>query len=358
MRILHVITSLYTGGAEKLMTDLLPRLKEKGIEVELCVFNGTVTPFYEQLKNDGITIHSFGNGSVYNPLHIFKLIHLIKKGNFDIIHTHNTASQLFGAIASLFTNKKICTTEHNTSNRRRNWRLYRSVDRMMYNRYDHIICISPETKINLLNSLSRISCPISIIYNGVALNKFNIQSDNILPKKNSYKTIIQVAGFRPQKDQDTTIKALKYLSDKYHLYLVGDGIRHNDLKNLVETLSLNKRVHFLGIRNDIPQLISYADFVVMSSHWEGFGLAAVEGMAAGKPVIASDVDGLREVVAGAGVLFESGNEKDLAEKIMQLDSNSKLYESISKKCIERAKEFDISKMVDGYMQIYTLIENI
>ena len=87
-------------------------------------------------------------------------------------------------------------------------------------------------------------------------------------------------------------------------------------------------------------------------------MAAVEGMAAGKPVIASDVDGLREVVAGAGVLFESGNEKDLAEKIMQLDSNSELYESISKKCIERAKEFDISKMVDGYMQIYTLIENI
>lgn len=358
MRILHVITSLYTGGAEKLMTDLLPKLQEKGLEVELCVFNGTVTPFYEQLRNDGITIHSFGNGSVYNPLHIFKLIHLIKKGNFDIIHTHNTASQLFGAIASLFTNKKFCTTEHSTSNRRRNWRLYRSVDRMMYNRYNHVICISPETKDNLLKFLSNASCPISTIYNGIDLNKFNIQSTHILSKKNNFRTLIQVGGFRLEKDQDTTIKALEYLPDKYHLYLVGDGVRHKDLKNLVETLSLQKRVHFLGIRNDIPQLMSYSDFVVMSSHWEGFGLAAVEGMAAGKPVIASDVDGLREVVAGAGVLFEPGNEKDLAEKIMQLDSDSKVYELTAKKCFERAKEFDISKMVDGYLKIYTeLLKN-
>lgn len=358
MRILHVITSLYTGGAEKLMTDLLPRLKEKGMEVELCVFNGTITPFYKQLKDDGITIHSFGNGSVYNPLHIFRLINLIKKGNFDIIHTHNTAPQLFGAIASLFTNKKFCTTEHNTSNRRRNWQLYRPFDRMMYNLYNHIICISSETRVNLLNSISSTSCPISTIYNGVDLKRFNIQSAHILPKGNVYRTLIQVAGFRLQKDQDTTIKALRYLPDKYHLYLVGDGARQNDLKNLVETLSLQKRVRFLGIRNDIPQLMSYSDFVVMSSHWEGFGLAAVEGMAARKPVIASDVDGLREVVAGAGVLFEPGNEKDLAEKIMQLDSDSKVYELTAKKCFERAKEFDISKMVDGYLKIYTeLLKN-
>lgn len=358
MRILHVITSLYTGGAEKLMTDLLPKLQEKGLVVELCVFNGTITPFCEQLRNNGITIHSFGKGSVYNPLHIFKLIHLIKKGNFDIIHTHNTASQLFGAIASLFTNKKFCTTEHSTSNRRRNWRLYRSVDRMMYNRYNHIICISPETRINLLNSLSRTSCPVSIIYNGVDLNKFNTLFSHILPTKNGCRILIQVAGFRLEKDQDTTIKALKYLPDNYHLYLVGDGVRHKDLKNLVETLSLQKRVRFLGIRNDIPQLMSYSDFVVMSSHWEGFGLAAVEGMAARKPVIASEVDGLREVVAGAGVLFEHGNEKDLAEKIMQLDSDSKVYELTAKKCFERAKEFDISKMVDGYLKIYTeLLKN-
>ena len=90
MKILHVITSLRTGGAEKLMVDLLPRMKERGHEVDLCVFDGVRTPFYEELEHRGVKVIPLGH-SVYSPLNIGKLIKLMQ--GYDIVHTHNTACQ-------------------------------------------------------------------------------------------------------------------------------------------------------------------------------------------------------------------------------------------------------------------------
>ena len=118
MKILHVITSLRIGGAEKLMVDLLPRLRDLGNEVELAVFYGAQTQFVEQLEEAGIKIHKFSMHS--NVYHLNNLIKLRSFFNeFDIIHTHNTACQLYGTIASLLKKQMLCTTEHSTSNRRR-----------------------------------------------------------------------------------------------------------------------------------------------------------------------------------------------------------------------------------------------
>ncbi|WP_082021825.1 glycosyltransferase family 4 protein [Sphingobacterium sp. T2] len=118
----------------------------------------------------------------------------------------------------------------------------------------------------------------------------------------------------------------------YYLLLVGDGVRKNELVKLVNENNLGNRVHFLGVRNDVNSILKSVDYVVVSSHWEGFGLAAVEGMAAQKPVLASNVKGLGEVVNGAGILFEKGNEQSLAENILTLHSNPLRYSEIANKC--------------------------
>ena len=100
MRILHVITTLETGGAEKLMVDVLPRLKQLGHDVDLAVLKWRHTPFYEQLEAAGVRIIGFSQReSVYSPLHIFRLWRLMR--HYDIVHSHNFASQLFAAIASV-----------------------------------------------------------------------------------------------------------------------------------------------------------------------------------------------------------------------------------------------------------------
>ena len=143
MKILHVITSLRTGGAEHLMVDLLPELKKMGNEVELLVFDGSRTPFYEQAEAMGIKIHSLAIGeSVYSPKHIFSLCRFIR--HYDVIHTHNTACQLFVPIAKCLTfgGSKLITTEHNANNRRRGKWYFKMADKWMYSRYERLF-VSP-----------------------------------------------------------------------------------------------------------------------------------------------------------------------------------------------------------------------
>lgn len=353
MKILHVITSLKTGGAEKLMVDLLPRLKAKGLDVDLLLFDGTDTPFRRDVEAAGIRVFDLGKGgSVYSPIKLVKLIHFLKK--YDVVHTHNTAPQLFAAIGSVLCSVVLCTTEHNTSNRRRGWKWYAAVDRWMYSRYRKVICISKKAEDNLRTYIGESKAKIYTINNGVDIERYAKASssavlDTISPDS---RKIIMVAGFRWEKDQDTLIKAIGLLPSQFHLFLVGDGVRREELENLTKDNNLSERVHFLGVRTDVPELLNAADYIVMSSHFEGLSLSSVEGMSVNKPFIASDVDGLREVVKGAGILFPHGDAKALAENIMSLESSPERYNTVAASCRRRANDFDISKMADGYAEIY------
>lgn len=353
MKILHVITSLRTGGAEKLMVDLLPRLKQKGFDVDLLLFDGTDTPFRQEIEAKRIKVFDFGiGGSVYSPLRLLKLIPFLRK--YDIIHTHNTAPQLFSAIGSLLGSGMLYTTEHNTSNRRRKWKWYAVIDRWMYNRYRKVICISQKAEDNLRKFIGSVKAEICTINNGVDVACYaNAQpTAELEAMAPDSRKIIMVAGFREQKDQDTLIKTLKYLPSKFHLFLVGDGIRRQELEALVKVENLGERVHFLGLRTDVPQLLHAADYIVMSSHFEGLSLSSVEGMSVGKPFLASDVDGLREVVKDAGILFPHENSESLAHEVLTLEQSHERYNAVAIACGCRAAHFDISNMVEGYAKIY------
>ena len=175
--------------------------------------------------------------------------------------------------------------------------------------------------------------------------------------KKSDCLLIMVAGFRKQKDQDTVIRALKHLPYNYHLILVGDGERKEELCDLVSELRLTSRVNFLGIRSDVYGLIKMANVAILSSHWEGFGLAAVEAMAAGIPVIASNVDGLAQVVSGGGLLFEKQNEDDLSEKILTLANDITFQKKLNMTGLDKSKMYDISLLVTRSIALYKNVLN-
>jgi len=352
MKILQVITSLQTGGAEKLITDIAPRLRNKGNQVEVLVFDGAESPFRKKLEDCGIKVYNFGiNCNVYNPLFIFRLVPFMHK--YDIIHTHNTACQYFAAIAKTisFSKVKLVTTEHSTTNRRRNIWWFKPLDKWMYRRYSSIIAISNKAA-ELLTQYIDNKNNISTVFNGIDVTA--IRDAKPVSEVSERTIVTMVAGFRDQKDQDTLIRAMALLPESYELWLVGDGPRRGICEELVSHLNLNERVKFLGIREDVPRILKASDIIVMSSHWEGFGLAAVEGMAAGKPVVASDVPGLCEVIKGYGLVFKQGESEQLAKKVMDLN-NTEYYNLISTICQKRADDFDISKMVDGYERIYESI---
>lgn len=329
-------------------------LCNKGHDVDVCLFDGVETAFKRELTAAGITVYSLGvNNNVYNPIFIFKLAKLMR--HYDVVHTHNTAPQLFAAIANILCPAFLVTTEHTTSNRRRNWKWYALIDKWMYSRYQRIICISDSTETNLRRFINDKSDKISTIYNGINISRFALAlpiDRSLITSFPNSKVVAIVSGFRHEKDQETLIRAMKHLSVDAELWLIGDGERRPIIEQCVKDNNLSERVRLLGIRSDIPSLLKAADVVVQSSHWEGFGLAAVEGMAAGKPVIASDVEGLAQVVEGAGLLFPRGEEVVLVEIINHLLTDNEYYHHVAKKCRERVQMYDIQKMVVSYSELY------
>lgn len=359
MKIVHVITSLYTGGAEKLMVDLLPRIQEHGHDVELVLFDGTKTPFFGLLQSTKVKIHSLSiGGSVYNPILIWKLRKILETA--DIVHTHNTSPQLFTAIASKLNLKSkpvLITTEHNTTNRRRSIPLLKWIDRWMYKQYSRIICISDQAAINLNHYLQELKTKSVVVYNGVDLSRYSSVHPTI--SKHDEKVIVtMVAAFRKQKDQSTLIRAISLLPEKYELQLVGTGDADliESCKNLATELKLTDRVHFMGMRTDVPDLLQQSDIIVLSSHYEGLSLSSIEGMASGRPFVSSDVEGLHEIVSGYGELFPHENSKDLADIIVRLSEDKAYARQVSDRCCARASQFDISVMEEKYNTMYTLIK--
>lgn len=353
MKILHVITSLRTGGAEKLMVDLLPRLKEMGHQVDLCVFDGVKTAFYQDLENLGIKIYPLREGgSVYDLRNILALKRIMYR--YDIVHTHNTAPQLYAAIANIFGSQILVTTEHNTTNRRRGkWYLKRG-DQWMYRQYKKIICISDQARENLVKYIGD-DPKIITIYNGIDVERF-ANAASLRTHDDDCKVITMVSAFRPQKDHKTLIKAFCLLPDNYRLYLVGDGELRKETELYAKQFSCADRIDFLGNRKDIPAILKGSDVVVLSSHYEGLSLSSIEGMASGKPFIASDVEGLHEIVNGYGELFPHEDANALAKAIKDLCENKEYARKISAQCQNRARQYDISQMAEKYNQVYLQIK--
>lgn len=352
MRLLQVITSLRIGGAERLITELLPRFKEHGIETELALFDATPTQFLYETEAAGIKIHKFGYGfkSIYNPLNILKLHKLISSNHYDIVHTHNSSCQIYTAIANSLNRHKtsLVTTEHNTTNRRRSWKWFHGIDRWMYNQYDSIVCCSNATRTNLTNAeLVLKPEQLTTIYNGVTLS-----SDKNGNFDSKGRNIVMVSAFRPQKDHITAIKAMTHLPDDFNLYFAGEGVTMESVKDFVKENHLDDRIHFLGNVTDVQALYRSAHCAVLSTHYEGMPLSIIEAMASGTPIIASDVPGVTELVSDAGILFPDSDEKALAEAIIRITDNPKERSKLISAGLNRASQYDIENTAKKYITLY------
>lgn len=345
MRILHVISCLTVGGAQRLVSSLLPELI-KHEKVDLLVYKRVNTTFEKELIGAGVNIISLDVNNTRNPISMVKMRRVF--AHYDIIHAHLFPTVYWVALASIGLNIKLIYTEHNTFNRRRNKAYLRPIEKFIYSRYTTIISITDQVRSELSKWLQSDDSRFVTIPNGINTSYFSV-NDEIVDKNR----IIMIARFAPAKDQATLIRALTFLNKEIKVRLVGDGETRLECENLARDLGVYHQIEFMGEQSDIPRLIAQSYIGVQSSHWEGFGLTAVEMMAASKPVIASNVEGLRQVVEGAGVLFHHGDEKDLAKAIDKLIGDPNYYKEVSLACKERSMKFDISKMAQKYIEVYT-----
>lgn len=367
MKILHIINNLGAGGAEKLIEDLLPLMNNKQrIKVDLLLLTDKNNVFNKRLSQHGVQIEIVPPNKIYNPLNIYYIRKYIKKGQYDVVHVHLFPSLYWVSFASklIFKNKpKFVSTEHSTHNQRREKGYLKIIDKLVYSSYDKIISISHQAQNNLIEWLkAKNKSKFVVIENGIDLKKFKeakpYPKHEINAKFNEdTKLICMVGRFSEAKDQPTLIKSMKYIPSNVHLLLIGEGPLKEKNEELVKQINLEDRVHFLGFRDDVPRILKTVDIVVLSSNWEGLPLSAVEGMAAGKPLIGSNVPGIKEVVNNYGLLFSKGNSEELANKINQLINDQLKYNEIAEKCQLRANSYSIEKMVDEYIEQYKILLN-
>lgn len=363
MKIVHIINSLESGGAEKLLLETLPLYNKKGFQIDLLVLNDVDCQFMRLLKaTKCCSIYSVGTHSVYNPITVFKIMPFLKK--YDIAHVHLFPTQYWVVLAKLFSLSKIklVLTEHNTTNPRKESFFLRRIDRFFYGFYENVVCISDEVLDIFQKYVHSKKSKFVLIENGINLNAIHeAKPYSIKEISNQWTTqdklVIQVARFGKEKDQQTVIKSLKYLPTTVKLILVGEGVLKKNCEKWVEELQLEERVLFLGLRMDVPRLLKTADVIVLSSKYEGLSLSCLEGMASGKPFVASNVPGLSGIVKNAGVLFEQGDFKELALHINQLLNDSAYKQEIAANCQAKAAYYNIDAMVEKHLELYKKLFN-
>lgn len=327
IRVLHILCDLSAGGAERLVLDLI-RLKSPDIEATVATVQG-LGPLESAYRAAGVRIVEGGRRR--GTLGVGALARLVPEvRRADVVHTHLFAGDTWGRMAAILAgHRAVVTTEHNV-NRDETWQ--RHVKRGLARVSARIVCVS-EAAARYAHDVEGIE-GVVVIPNGVDPGRF-------APHPGGPGNRVLAVGRRvPQKGFDVLLEALP---DGMILRVAGEGPFHRD----------HPRVEWLGRREDVPELLRSSDILAVPSRWEGFGLAALEGMAAGVAVVASDVDGLAEVVGDAGVLVRPEDPIALRSALEALRADPGRRMELGRRGRARVEAtFTLRATVDRYEAIY------
>ena len=354
MKILHITNNLWSGGVTTFLIDLLNYLSLDN-EITLLLLGKDDEPYLKEKFNENIKIIFLNQKRLYSITNLLKIRKYIKEN--EIIHTHLFPSLYLGAISSLCLNKKLITTEHAAYNNRRKYFFFKWIDKWIYSKYTLVIPCSYGAEKTLIEWLGEeFRKKIVVILNGIDLKKYDSLKEKrkeLFKLKEKDKLICMVARFSKQKDQKTLLRAMEILSDDIKCIFVGIGEELENIKKYSEDLGLdNKRVRFLGYRNDVAEILKSCDLSILSSHYEGLPMIALESLAIGTLMIGSRIEGLKEILNEDELLFEKGNEIELARKINELLYNEKKIKKLKVKISNEIEKYSIFEMLKSYKKIY------
>jgi glycosyltransferase involved in cell wall biosynthesis len=304
-RLLHIIDHLGSGGAQETLLSLLKYADRQRFQVEVATLHGQGY-YWEAIRRLQVPIHSLSPYK-FVPLYLSNLLYLLRRGKFDLIHCHLTASNLIAKpLAVLAGVPYILNYDQNDIHRKeQKWLMW--LDRLANLLTHHIVAVSASTRDFLLQQEKVSPEKITVIYNGVDLERFRpaAAATNRLTWRHQWnlpENCLVVGGvgrLRRQKNFSFFLQVAREVLQNLPevcFVIAGEGPEREKLESLAHDLGIASRVRFLGYVRDMAALYPAMDVLLMTSHAEGTPLTILEAMAVGVPLVATQVDGMAEVL--------------------------------------------------------------
>ena len=379
IKVLHVITRFIAGGAQDVTLIMVERLVQRGFDVVLAC--APEKKRVEEARKRGVKIALIPEfRREISPLNdlkaFFRLYCLIRKSKFHIVHTHTSKAGILGRLAARLARTPIVIHSPHGSIFHRTYYnkfvlfLIALIEKFAALFADKIVPLSEGGRRDYLRY--RIAEPEKYvtIYSAIELDCFSRVRVDITGKKEELgippgaPVVGLIARLSPEKGHGLCLEAFSRVLSvipEAILLIVGEGSLEKDIRMKVNQLGIEKNVIVCGYRSDIPEIVQILDVSVHPSLWDGIPRSMVEAMVSGKPVVATAVGGIPEVVipGKTGLLVPARDREALAEGMVRLLKDRELAERLADAGLKRVRRmFDSETMVEKLVKLYCeLIED-
>jgi len=345
LKVAIVIDDIGMGGAQHIVYELVKNIDPNKYQITIICYQARRYSILEnKIINEGYNVVFLKSNKF---LKIFELYSLLKKINPDIVHAHQRG--ILSAFWTLLNSRYLITTIHTNPQAAFLWlpeRLFFFIS--IFFRRNIVVAIS-EYNQALIRNFWRLSEKYTYyINNGIDISLF-------YKKEHDVFSFINVGRQDKNKNQILILKAFHKLLSEHKdikLYLIGDGKEHQILKDYAVSAGLNDNVEFTGFIESPRDYLAVSDVYVSSSYREGLSLSALEGMASGLAVIATDAGGVRDLARENGILIPVNDEDALFNAMKKLYKDRQICEQMGKKSLEMVKDYSSVNMAAKYCQLY------
>lgn len=353
MKIVLIIPKFLYGGAEIMTKHLAIALKETKNDVTVVSLYKDGNTISDELLQNNIKVVFFDKHKGIDLHIIIKLAKLFKHINPDVVHTHLSALFYVFFAAKIAGVKKIVHTFHNLAEK--NIKLSYILYKMLFKFGEiKLVAINFAVKKSLSEVYKIDSKKIFIVNNGEYLKDIVVKGCYSF---NETINILHVGRFNASKNHNLLLDAFKEIvksKPNVNLILFGEGELDNKIHLLVHKYKLEKNVIFAGVTNGLRSILYKYDIFILPSKEEGMPMTIIEAMAAGLPIIASDVGGIPEMISNYinGILIKPKKE-DIITTVLLLINNEELRYKIGKQAVKDSIKFSSEAMAKGYIDIYS-----